>query len=61
MTLDNFRCAHFPNVDPDRTNGQCQYVLRAKRLNALPDAVELVFLDDPHDFRTPSIPSGSTC
>ncbi len=48
----NLRCAQFSND----VHASCQYVMRAKRLNVYPDGVELVFIDDPHDFSNPSYP-----
>src|SRR6185312_9683819 len=54
--LTSFRCAHFRDTDPDGTNGSCQFIVRAKRINVLPDAVEPVFLDDPYDYSNPVYP-----
>ena len=50
--LKNLRCAQFPGDEA----ASCQYVMRAKRLNVYPDGIELVFIDDPHDFSNPSYP-----
>jgi hypothetical protein len=50
--LHNFRC-----VKPKgATEGHCEYILRAKRLNVLPDAAELVFVDDTREASNPTYP-----
>lgn len=50
--LRNFRC-----VKPaSATEGHCEYILRAKRLNVLPDAAELVFVDDTREVSNPTYP-----
>lgn len=51
----NFRCVHrAQNASP--TEGTCEYVIRAKRLNVLPDAAELVFIDDQKEYSNPTYP-----
>jgi len=52
----NFRCVDRTG-QPGRLAGpRCEYVLRAKRLNVLPDGVELVFIDDPREYQNPTYP-----
>jgi hypothetical protein len=49
----NFRCnPAWPDgtpVDPDPSQGVCEVVARAKRVNAYPNALELVFFDDERE------------
>jgi len=47
---DNFRCAPLVDGGPN----QCQYVLRAQRLNVLPSGVEVVFVDGDKEYSNPS-------
>jgi hypothetical protein len=51
--FENLRCAKF---ESDPGQGRCEYIIRAKRLNALPDAVELVFLDGNRELANPAYP-----
>ena len=52
--FENLRCAKLKSGLPGE--GRCEYVLRAKRLNAFPDEVELVFLDGNRELANPAYP-----
>ena len=62
--LVNWRCVNRPvRVQSSQSNticledrNRCEYILRAKRLNVLPDVVELVWFDDAKEFDAPAIP-----
>ncbi|CAN5624620.1 hypothetical protein BH09MYX1_BH09MYX1_63120 [soil metagenome] len=49
----NFRCVRRAQ-NAAANEGTCEYVLKAKRLNILPDAVELVFIDDQKEYSNPT-------
>jgi hypothetical protein len=51
--FDNVRCAPFGGGDGA---GRCEYIVRAKRLNVYPDAVEVVFLDGDREIGNPTYP-----
>jgi hypothetical protein len=59
--FSNFRCnPTMPDGTPvnpsDPTQGVCEYVARAKRINTYPDGVELVYFDDEHEVTASSYP-----
>lgn len=55
LVSKNLRCVHRASNGTAR-EGTCEYVLRAKRLNPLPDAVDLVFVDDTYEYSNPTFP-----
>jgi hypothetical protein len=52
----NIRCAAPPHAPDIRAAGVCEYVLPAKRLLVLPNAVKLVFIDDKKEISNPAYP-----
>lgn len=42
--------------DDTQGSARCEYVLPAKRINVLPDGVELVFVDDTRELKNPAFP-----
>lgn len=58
---ENWRCQNHPDP-PDacraigpRNHGRCEFMLRAKRLNVTPDAVELVWFDNMDEYDNPAL------
>jgi hypothetical protein len=55
--LLNWRCESRDFSPPTgHPRNRCEYIVRAKRLNVMPDAFELVWFDDDRDFAAPAIP-----
>jgi hypothetical protein len=46
----NYRCS----TPQGQSAGQCTYVLRAARMNVLPDAIELVWFDEGNEYQNPA-------
>jgi hypothetical protein len=43
----NWRCVSNPQSPPEPGHARCEYITRARRLNAYPDSFELVWTDNP--------------
>lgn len=56
LVYKNFRCVpRVPKLHPKAPPvNVCRYVLPARRINVLPDGVELVFVDDDKEYANPS-------
>ena len=50
----NFRCVPRKSKTDGTTANRCRYVMPARRLNVLPDGVELVFVDDDKEYTNPA-------
>jgi hypothetical protein len=51
---DNFRCNAYTDDDSHQNVSRCEYVIPVKRINVLPDEVELVFLDGDREVSNPA-------
>jgi hypothetical protein len=50
----NFRCVPRASKTDGTIANRCRYVMPARRLNVLPDGVELVFVDDDKEYTNPA-------
>lgn len=53
---DRIRCNSYHDNDKNKDISRCEYVIPVKRVVALPDQVELVFLDDNKEVANPAYP-----